>query len=789
MFAASIVALVVLVRLLVPVVPEAFNLQFNSYALISLTGLLLDLALFVLLIRRPNHSDSTLWLAFFIGFGALWSGSEVLERMAVSPVGAMYWGSIISGITVFLPSSFYIFVRYYTNRSRLPVPVWVTASIISISGAMGALLSGDNVFAVPTVSERLPWGYVSSSTVELVYIAWAAALTVSAIVILIGFFRRSTSKQDSRQSMLLIVSATAVLVVSALTEVILPVLGFQLIPPLGVLTDALLALSTIIGIVKYGSFSVNPADIAGTVLDNMADGVVVIDHKYRVLYSNERAAELVGLGGKSATGQDLETLGIKRPVSDHYEWEQILEDQPVAVIPGYEIKQGDKVIVLDLTVTKLQTEQQGYVIMMADVTEKKRSDNNLATRARELAAVNKAFGDSQTAMLNLLEDARELEKDLKLEKTGVEQKVIERTIELQTERESLEAIINGVDFGIYTLGADLHVNMVNKPMQELYTTAMKKKYTLASFDTDVQGFVETQIDVKEALKIHSSVSRNEYPRGSRILRSFRSPVYESGTKPLKLLGVINVLQDITETKAAERSRDEFFSIASHELRTPLTAIRGNTSMIQQYFGDQLKDPSLKEMIGDIHDSSVRLITIVNDFLNTSRLEQGKIDFKIETVDPADLVHEVIKELQAGGMGAKVPLESNLKAVPDVLADRDRLKEVLINLVGNAVKFTDAGSVTVGLALDGKNVKLSVTDTGKGIPVGSQGLLFHKFQQASNNILTRDATRSTGLGLYISKLLMTGMGGEIFLEKSADGEGATFTILIPAVKPALTGVKS
>ncbi len=223
-------------------------------------------------------------------------------------------------------------------------------------------------------------------------------------------------------------------------------------------------------------------------------------------------------------------------------------------------------------------------------------------------------------------------------------------------------------------------------------------------------------------------------------------------------------------------------------------------MIQQYFGDQLKDPSLKEMINDIHDSSTRLINIVNDFLNTSRLEQGKMEFKAAAFDLPNLVNEVIEELRAGNVAGKVPIVTHLGAVPTAMADRDRLKEVIINLISNAVKFTEDGTIMVNLEMENEWLKLSVKDTGRGIPQESQGLLFHKFQQASNNILTRDSTRSTGLGLYISKLLMTGMGGEIFLEKSAAGKGTTFAVLIPTAKPvkppklgktrpALTGVKS
>jgi len=195
-----------------------------------------------------------------------------------------------------------------------------------------------------------------------------------------------------------------------------------------------------------------------------------------------------------------------------------------------------------------------------------------------------------------------------------------------------------------------------------------------------------------------------------------------------------------------------------------------------------------------------LITIVNDFLNTSRLEQGKLEFKLAAFDLSDLVNEVIEEFRAGDATAKIPIVTHLGAVPEAMADRDRLKEVLINLIGNSIKFTEIGTVKVSLKMENERLKLSVKDTGRGIPQESQGLLFHKFQQASNNILTRDSTRSTGLGLYISKLLVTGMGGEIFLEKSAAGKGATFSVLIPTVKSAvppklrktktaLTGVKS
>lgn len=785
LFVISIMALVILIGILIPIIPEAFELRFNAYSLISLGGLSLNLALLIILIRRSDRSISVMWFALFIVTGLLWSGAEAMERLSATPIGATYWGDLIGRVTTFVPAYFYLFVRSYTSKTNRHVALWVPVFILGTAAMLGALIADNTVFKLPVIAEIQPWGYLPPNSIaSVLFISWAGAVTVAAIGRLIGFYRQSSSSTERNLAVTFIVASTGVLIASALTEILLPLLGIKFVPPMGVFSNALLALVVIYGIIKNGSFSIGTGEIADTVLATMAEGVLVTNSSYEIIYRNDKAQELLAGLGKELIGINLRMAYGDRLDKARIQWEQDLVSGGYADTEDIEIGTPDIPVTLNLHVTPMSTEHPGFIFVLTDVTKARAASDILQEQSTKLEATNKAYQHSQVAMLNLLEDSRELETELKREKAGIEKKITERTIELQTERESLEAIINGVDFGIYMLGPDLHVNMVNKPMQELHEMALHKKYTLASFDTDVQGLVETQLDIKEALKTQSSVSRAEYPRGNRILRSFRSPLYEPGSKPLKLLGVINVLQDITEAKAAERSRDEFFSIASHELRTPLTAIRGNTSMIQDYFADQLKDPSLKEMIGDIHDSSVRLITIVNDFLNTSRLEQGKIDFKIEPVDPADLVHEVIKELQAGDTGAKVPFESNLKTVPDVLADHDRLKEVLINLVGNAVKFTDAGSITIGLALDGKNVKLSVTDTGKGIPVGSQGLLFHKFQQASNNILTRDATRSTGLGLYISKLLMTGMGGEIFLEKSAAGKGATFTVLIPSVKPAI-----
>jgi len=781
--------------------PFVWNFQFNRYELLPIVNLAISVVLLLLLIIRIGDNRVKQWFAVFIGFEIIWSMAESFQRMSVDPAGALIWTRVTYMATALLPVAFYLFVRDYVetrSRSRETGTLLVLMTV--------ALLLASAMFVVPVSLSsnvvREAWGYVIiNPPLVLILDGWIGIIVFLAILRLAIYRNRSQDPKQRIQAEIIIAITIFAMCVTGIVDVALPMLGIHVLP-VGALVNSIISIGVLYSMYRYGTFAVDVSSMTGEIADALGEAVIVTDSMFNIRWMNRRVAEMSGfeapdLDGRSISkliGEEaLEQLDDKDEKRDSLAAGNSSSEAHMATASGQDLP-------VTLSVQYVQEPVPAYVFALGDISKLVASYDKGISRNEELEQANQAFQDQQSAMLNLLEDSRELEKQLTVEKQSVDRKIAERTIELRAERESLEAIINGVDFGVYMIGPDLHVNMVNKPMQKLYVSAMDKPYTLESFDTDVQGFVETQLDVKEALKTQAPVSRTEYPRGNRILRSFRSPLYEPDSKPLKLLGIINVLQDITEAKAAERSRDEFFSIASHELRTPLTAIRGNTSMIQQYFGDQLKDPSLKEMINDIHDSSTRLINIVNDFLNTSRLEQGKMEFKAAAFDLPNLVNEVIEELRAGNVAGKVPIVTHLGAVPTAMADRDRLKEVIINLISNAVKFTEDGTIMVNLEMENEWLKLSVKDTGRGIPQESQGLLFHKFQQASNNILTRDSTRSTGLGLYISKLLMTGMGGEIFLEKSAAGKGTTFAVLIPTAKPvkppklgktrpALTGVKS
>jgi len=384
----------------------------------------------------------------------------------------------------------------------------------------------------------------------------------------------------------------------------------------------------------------------------------------------------------------------------------------------------------------------------------------------------------------VMTDLREIkaaERLLQQEKASVERKVVERTHELAEARAELEASIRSLPFGFAIVTPNNEVAFSNAQLSTLFNYPIPEglsasKTALAAVSKDFAGTIDLIGCLEESRRSLAPIEKHvEF--GPRFYRFVFLPIT---TDAKQVIGSALLMEDTTEAKAQERSRDEFFSIASHELRTPLTAIRGNSDMILQYYQQILQDPDLKQMINDIHDGSIRLISIVNDFLDVSRLEQRNIQFKNTSFDPVPVIEAILREFNVTGSRKKLTLALDPPAsthVP-IYADPDRFRQIIINLVSNAIKFTEQGGITITIKSTDSVVQAAVTDTGHGIPLESQHLLFRKFQQAADSILTRSDTRSTGLGLYISKLLAEGMGGKLYLEKTEVGKGSTFVLDLP-----------
>jgi PAS domain S-box-containing protein len=239
------------------------------------------------------------------------------------------------------------------------------------------------------------------------------------------------------------------------------------------------------------------------------------------------------------------------------------------------------------------------------------------------------------------------------------------------------------------------------------------------------------------------------------------------------------VRDITDRKEVERMKSEFVSTVSHELRTPLTSIRGSLGLLEGGVVGALPGPVL-EMVRIARTNTERLIRLINDILDLEKMEAGKLELRLQAVEVSEVVESTFNGVRATADAAKVELRAEAGAAGLVRADKDRLIQVLTNLVSNAIKFSPAqGVVTVRAIRDAlATVRFEVVDQGPGIPREKRARLFGKFQQ-----LDSSDTRSkggTGLGLAISQAIIDQHGGRIEV-RGEPGQGATFTFSLPVVK--------
>lgn len=235
----------------------------------------------------------------------------------------------------------------------------------------------------------------------------------------------------------------------------------------------------------------------------------------------------------------------------------------------------------------------------------------------------------------------------------------------------------------------------------------------------------------------------------------------------------------------DRQKDEFISMAAHELRAPLSAIKGYLSMIVE--GDTGVIPEkTRGFLADANSINERLIRLVNNMLNVSRIEEGRMGYQWENESLSRVARAVFAQFRAEAerKGLKFSLEIGPDIRDKIYVDPDRIYEVIGNLISNAVKYTDKGSVLVKLSQPSKSkVRFEVIDTGPGITSREQDKLFKKFYRAESSI---GKTIGTGLGLYISKLLVEKFGGKIGLESGMD-KGSKFWFELPLAKGAARGI--
>jgi signal transduction histidine kinase len=343
------------------------------------------------------------------------------------------------------------------------------------------------------------------------------------------------------------------------------------------------------------------------------------------------------------------------------------------------------------------------------------------------------------------------------------------------------ALIDATLDGICLTDEDGNILIANKPLRRLVAelgmpakgSVPERLLAISDSITEPERYRQRMLELAKAPG-EASTDEFEVSGTGRVFRGYTAPVPETAAG---MSGRIWTLREVTADRELDRMRDAFVATVSHELRTPLTSISGFLEMLLDE--EHTLGEAGRQYLDVIRRSTDRLHALVEDLLLIAQIEARRIELSLAPVDLGDLARATAEAARPAATDKGVQVEVSVDSPPNVDGDRVRLEQVLDNLVSNAIKFTgEGGRVTVHAERDGGNARVTVTDTGIGIPADEQPQIFSRFFRAST--ATQRAIPGTGLGLAISRALVEQHGGTISLS-SRVGEGTTISFSLPGTR--------
>ena len=424
---------------------------------------------------------------------------------------------------------------------------------------------------------------------------------------------------------------------------------------------------------------------------------------------------------------------------------------------------------------------------------------------REIKKTEKELKESRTALMNMLEDTEEARKEAEKKTLQLWQKtqvLKTRTKELEEsrvalmnmlgnvkearkkaeeERDKTNTIITNFADGLLVFDLENKLALINPRAEVFFKIKSREVIGKSVLELDSFPNLKPLIILLGKPSLKTGVAREIKEMSKKELLLEKDLILEVSTISIMVgeerTGTLVVLHDVTREKIVEKLKTEFVSLAAHQLRTPLSAIKWTLQMLlDEDLGEITKEQ--REFIEKIYESNEKMIRLINDLLDVTRIEEGRYLYKPALTDLGTVVQSVINSFKdhIRQKGINLVFKKPDKNLPEVKMDVEKMKLAIQNILNNAVIYTHpGGQVTISLEGDKNKVEFRISDNGIGIPQDQQKRVFTKFFRGVNAV--KMETGGTGLGLYITKNIIEAHGGKI-LFKSKEGKGSTFYFSLP-----------
>lgn len=719
---------------------------FEKTLLIHLLGsLIILLEGFYVLLKGEKRELNRAFFLMTVSGGIWGLGGGLWKIFGISnPHAWIYFRFLWIGIAFLGPS--FLHTTILISKKERKIPLW----LLYLPSFATLFFIFTPYFLIPNPYPKLEIPFLPSPLFRKGFtFSFLIYLFLGEILLILKYFS-SKSRIEKEKVKYYFLGSIFAIIVAGVTNVYLPFKGLYIQNPYGFLAFVIGFAVAGYGITKKGLI-VDYGEILESIFQKISDLALTVDSDGIIILVGENT---------------LSRLGYKKDeIENHYLFEFLAEKEKEKRKIWSKIKKEKKIVGEKIRLLAKNKEEVPYLIntfflkdrimiLGKDIREVVKTSEELEKKVKErtkdLQQKTKDLEKTQKALMNILEDVEEERERVK------------------AERDKTLAIINNFTDGLILLNKEKEIVMLNPQAEKMF--GMREKEVKGKNIFDLKNPL-----ISPAIKVFSEkgkikkVERKEFsPREGKTI--------EVTTVPLKETGWLIIFHDISREKIIEKLKTEFVSISAHQLRTPLSAIKWTLRMLLD--GDLGKiTKEQREFLEKTYRSNERMIKLINDLLNVTRIEEGRFIYKRSLVDFRDVVGKIIETYRDEISRKEIRLKyKKPKEKFDLFVDEEKISLAVQNLIDNAIRYTpQRGEIEIELKKGEKEILFKIKDSGIGIPEDQKERIFQKFFRAANAM--RFVTEGTGLGLFITKNIIEAHGGKIWFE-SKEGKGTTFYFTLP-----------